>query len=85
MRNETFQRLKGIADYIERQLDKGTTHDLIRSVLVHNHNAVEQFTGGSYQLRIAGVTGSCTTGKEGAMRSWLRCARRRLDREAVAQ
>lgn len=38
------------------------------------------FRAGAYEMRVAGVSGTATNGKEAAKASWLRAARKRIAR-----
>ena len=48
--------------------------------LVSKEGARTRFIGGTYELRLAGVAGTCTAGGMGLLHSWLANARRRIER-----
>jgi hypothetical protein len=44
------------------------------------HGARFDYRAGAYAMRLAGITGTATMGREAAKESWLRAARRKIAR-----
>lgn len=44
------------------------------------HGARFDFRAGAYEMRLAGISGTATSGREAAKESWLRAARRKVAR-----
>ncbi|WP_186390174.1 hypothetical protein [Stappia sp. TSB10P1A] len=42
------------------------------------HGARFDYRAGAYEMRLAGIAGTATMGREAAKKSWLRAARRRI-------
>lgn len=42
------------------------------------HGARFDYRAGAYEMRLAGIAGTATMGREAAKESWLRAARRRI-------
>lgn len=78
-----LKNLKEAVEFVEREFRKHTAAELVIAALIRLYGAKRWDDG--YQgnkLRCIGVIGSCTTSPtEGLLNSWVRCARRRLDRE----
>ncbi|WP_048648968.1 hypothetical protein [Nitratireductor soli] len=49
-------------------------------ILGRVHGARFDFRGGAYEMRLAGVAGTATAGREAAKESWLRAVRKRIAR-----
>ena len=70
-------RLGRCVRIVDALLHRGASRDDLDR-LVADEGAVHDFRGGTYVLRLAGVTGSCTAGGTGLLTSWLRAARKCL-------
>lgn len=63
------------------ELQAMNTPQVTLDVLVAMHGARSRFIGGTHELRLGGVAGTCTSGWDKPLiESWLRAARRKLER-----
>lgn len=54
---------------------------VVVDVLIATHGARSRFVGGTHELRLGGIAGTCTSGNDKPLiESWLRAARRKLER-----
>jgi hypothetical protein len=75
-------RLPGLVALVDAML---AAPDATKAVdrLCSEEDATTKFTAGAYVFRMAGVGGSSTMDRHHALVSWLRCARRKLEKEAA--
>jgi hypothetical protein len=73
-----LRRLVGLIEALE---DKGWSAIAIIIDLADSAGARQRFQGGTYELRMAGVAGSCTSGARGLIAAWKRAAARRIEKE----
>ena len=74
-----ISRLRAAIAFVEAEIHLGTPAVEIIDRAAALHGAVCGTRGGSYTLRIATVTGSCTWSREaGLLTSWFSCALRHL-------
>lgn len=73
------ERLETLVADIERRMKLDPAESVIGH-LVTNEKARSRFVGGTYELRLAGVAGTCTSGGLGLLQSWCRNASRRIER-----
>lgn len=76
------EQLDRLIDRIAKPLGIGADPAAIIDALVRGEGARLRFTGGAYELRLAGVVGIATSGRKAALESWMRAALRRIAREA---
>ncbi len=69
MKPETIATLRSWISIVER-----STPEMLGRV----HDVRFNFRGGAYEMRVAGVAGTATSGIEAAKESWLRAARKRV-------
>ena len=72
-----------IAAGISQLLDEGEDARPIFDELARDHGARLRFAHGTYEMRLGGVTATCTAGEKGLLRNWVAAVRRRLDRDAA--
>ncbi|PTW61399.1 hypothetical protein C8N35_102108 [Breoghania corrubedonensis] len=73
------ERLEKLVEDLKRRLDVDPAAEVIGD-LVAREGARARFIGGTYELRLSGVAGTCTAGGSGLLQSWCRNAERRIER-----
>jgi len=53
------------------------------TMLIADEGARFRFSCGAYELRLAGVAGTATSGRKAALESWMRAALRRIAKEST--
>lgn len=72
--------LAHLVDVVEG-LQAQETPTVVLDILVAAHGASQRFVGGTNELRLGGVAGTCTSGNDQSLiESWLRAARRKMER-----
>lgn len=66
---------------IRSSLDSGESPRKIIAALERDHDARHRFVHGTYELRLARVTATCTAGDAGLLNAWMRAAERQVERE----
>ncbi|WP_127142870.1 hypothetical protein [Pelagibacterium montanilacus] len=79
MRPETASRLAVLlcaAEALQRQ----GAGDAATQDFASRNGGVARFTGGTYEIRMAGTAGTATMGYASAFASWINAANRRLEK-----
>ncbi len=76
--------LTQLVPIVERlQQAHSSAPQVVVDVLTAMHGARVRYIAGTYELRMGGVAGTSTSGSDnGLLGSWLRAARRKLERSA---
>lgn len=82
MRADRLHKLRTVADWVETSLDEAHAPEDVLSILMHDHGG-ELRRGEVTEIRALGVTGGSTCAVAGVLlRSWVRRARSRIERES---
>lgn len=74
---KTRERLVSAVAAVQRMVETDAHLDQILHAMT-GMGAASRYQGGTYFVRLCGVTGSCTVSAAQAVPSWLRAAERRL-------
>ena len=73
------ERLETLVAGLKPRIDVEPAAEVIGD-LVAREGARTRYNSGTYELRLAGVAGTCTSGGNGLLLSWCRNAERRIER-----